>query len=129
MSNEPVEIAVAVVEWDGHVLVGLRGADVVLAGKSEFRGGKGQARETPAGAARRECREETGLDVIILRPLDIVTHAYDHGTLRIHFFAAEPTEPTMSPRAPFRWTPRSALATHTFPAANQALVARLLRGE
>ena len=59
------QIAVAVVEHDGRFLVGLRPAGKPLAGFSEFPGGKVHSGETPAEAAERECREETGLSVVV----------------------------------------------------------------
>ncbi len=57
----PVRVAVAVVESDGHVLVGVRGNGQSLSGLNEFPGGKCLFDETTRAAAVRECREETGL--------------------------------------------------------------------
>src|SRR5437764_2006476 len=59
----PTPIAVAVVEKDGHFLVGQRPEGVSLAGLWEFPGGKIEPGESPEAAAVRECLEETGVDV------------------------------------------------------------------
>ncbi len=61
-----VEIAIAVVERDGQFLIGLRPEGESLAGYWEFPGGKLDPGEQAADAARRECLEETGLEVRIV---------------------------------------------------------------
>ncbi|MDP6469251.1 MAG: NUDIX domain-containing protein, partial [Pirellulaceae bacterium] len=63
MCDEPTLIAIAVVEHNGRFLVGMRPVETVLAGFSEFPGGKVEPNEVPAQAAVRECLEETGLEV------------------------------------------------------------------
>src|SRR4051812_46830278 len=60
-------VAIAVVEHDGKSLVGERPAGVALAGFAEFPGGKVEPGESPEAAAVRECIEESGLQVEIVR--------------------------------------------------------------
>jgi 8-oxo-dGTP diphosphatase len=122
----PTQIAVAVIERDGHFLVGLRPPGVPLAGFWEFPGGKIQADETPAAAAIRECREETGLSIELLGAYPEVVHRYDHDRLRLFFFAARCVSEPAEPHAPFVWLPRAKLRDLAFPPANAALVAYLL---
>ena len=118
----------AVVEHGGQFLVGLRPAGKPLAGLSEFPGGKVHSGETPAEAAERECREETGLNIVVGDPYPIVEHDYPHGRLTLHFFrcAAEPIGDAI-PNQPFRWVGREELARLGFPEANRALLEALQR--
>ncbi len=121
-------VAVAVVEYQGAVLVGRRAAGQTLAGFWEFPGGKVRAGEEPAAAAARECREETGLAICNLRLLRQVEHRYAHAPVRIHFFAAEPEDPLVRPHEPFAWVPIPSLSAYAFPPANREVIADLLRG-
>jgi 8-oxo-dGTP diphosphatase len=124
-STMPTRIAVAVVENEGRILIGLRPADVVLAGLWEFPGGKVEPAETPAAAAARECLEETGLAVTVLDEYETVDQQYAHGDVELHFFRCRLKSPGHSPAARFRWVPATELPRYNFPAANAAIVARL----
>ncbi len=123
---KPTQIAVAVVEHDGQFLVGLRPPGVPLAGYWEFPGGKVHADETPAVAAVRECREETGLSIELCGEYPDVVHQYDHDRLRLFFFAARCVSAHVEPQTPFLWLPRANFGQLTFPPANAALVSYLL---
>jgi mutator protein MutT len=125
--NPQAHIAVAVVEHRGRYLVGLREGDVPLSGYSEFPGGKVRPGESPAEAAARECREETGIDVEIEKPFPPVRHRYDHGELHIDFFACRPRDPDRVPEAPFRWILAAELDALRFPEANREILAALAR--
>lgn len=123
-----MEIAVAVVEREGRYLIGLRPAGAELAGYWEFPGGKVRAGESPADAAMRECREETGLAVRVIGNYATVEHDYPHGRLRLHFFACRPSDGgTLSQELPerFRWVTSAKLGGYRFPPANE-VVLRLL---
>jgi len=126
-------IAVAVVEYEGRFLVGVRPPGRPLAGLSEFPGGKVLFGETAADAAARECREETGLIVAVGEPYSVVEHDYPHGRLVLHFFRCTLAGETGSsdaahakPLPPFRWVGREELARLDFPEANRALLANLV---
>jgi mutator protein MutT len=123
---EPTRIAVAVVERAGQFLVGVRPPGVPLAGYWEFPGGKVLAEESPADAAIRECREETGLEIELCGEYSQVVHRYDHDRLRLFFFAARCQANSAPPRAPFSWVPRAELDPRRFPPANTRLIAHLL---
>ena len=120
-------IAAAIVEHHGAVLIGQRGAGRALAGLWEFPGGKVEPGEEPAAAARRECLEETGVAIRILRPAREVFYRYPHAQVRIQFFDAEPEGPSTRPQEPFVWVPISALSAYEFPPANAEMIADLLR--
>ncbi len=121
------EIAVAVVRRGDTVLIGPRPEGVPLAGFWEFPGGKLLPDELPADAAVRECLEETGLPIRVTRTNSVVDHPYEHGTLRLHFVDAVPTEPKSPPRSPFRWVPIADLDDYRFPPANISVLEALKR--
>jgi 8-oxo-dGTP diphosphatase len=125
--KQPTEtvVAIALVRSGDSFLVGKRGHAGPLPGCDEFPGGKCQAGETPEECVIRECREETGLDIIIIRRRSEVSHDYPHGRLRLVFFDCT-TDDQRDPRRPFHWVPRAELAKLHFPEANQDILASLL---
>ncbi|WP_437222911.1 (deoxy)nucleoside triphosphate pyrophosphohydrolase [Planctomicrobium sp. SH661] len=125
-SRVALRIGVAIVEHSGCVLVGVRDAETVLAGKHEFPGGKCLEGETPAACALRECFEETGLRVEVVELINHVQHRYEHGSLDLSFFLCRPAEPPSQPAGNFRWTPISELAHLNFPEGNRIAVQKLL---
>lgn len=121
------QIAVAVVQHGGRFLVGRRPAGAALAGRSEFPGGKVCGTEAASAAAIRECREETGLGVDVVRRIASVDHRYWHGHVRLEFFLCRPRDPTVVPRRPFRWVEAADLLDCDFPDANRDVVRQLAR--
>ncbi len=119
-----LEIAVAVVERDGEVLIGLRPDGAPLGGYWEFPGGKVADGETPEDAARRECWEETGVAVKITGRYPGTTHDYPHASVRLNFLAAEPINEQRLPER-FRWVRRDELDNYKFPPANATLLEQL----
>ena len=128
MENPPTEIAIAIVESQGRFLVGVRAADAVLAGYDEFPGGKVRSGESSAQAARRECLEETGLDVVVDEPvLPPIEHEYAHGPVRLYFFRCRLQQDSDGrPQPPFRWLTATELAEARFPEANRTVIHALL---
>ena len=122
-----VDIAVAVVEREGHFLIGLRPAGGTLAGLWEFPGGQVEPGETPEAAAVRECLEETGFSIRITGHYPRVEHDYEHALVCLHFFAGAVIEPRSPLPARFRWVSRVELAHYPFPPANAGLLDLLCR--
>ena len=120
-------IGIAVVEWSGRFLVGVRGDDGPLPGHAEFPGGKCHPGETPRDAACRECREEAGLEVTPVRLLRNHMWTYAHGIVDLHFWICRPTDPQAitENHQGFRWHSVAALQTLNFPEANREVVATL----
>src|SRR4051794_17849160 len=85
-----VRVGLALVRRRGRFLVRRRPAGTPLAGCWEFPGGKCEPGESPESAARRECLEETGLEVRIGPLRETICHTYPHGRVELWFFDAEP---------------------------------------
>lgn len=124
MPETPTQIGIAVVEHRGKYLVGQRRDSEPLAGYAEFPGGKCQPGETTGLCARRECLEETALEVQAIDLLMRRKYTYPYGTVDLHFWLCRP-----SPRAEigeshkgYRWVPAAELASLKFPEANQPLI-------
>ncbi len=120
-------IGIAVVEYQGSYLIGIRPPGASLAGFAEFPGGKCEPGEEPSVAAARECLEETGLPIEVRQLLTRRRYDYAYGTVDLHFFLCQPTE---SPESHtdlhgFRWEKVTALRALNFPDANVPVVEML----
>ena len=128
MRDAPVPIAIAVVQHDGLFLVGRRQSGQVLAGMHEFPGGKIKPGETNEQAATRECLEETGIEVRVVKHLMSHVHSYEHGAVKLAFFLCRPNGAPADPKLPFQWLTREQLNACEFPAGNSPLIDALARG-
>lgn len=124
MAEHPVQIGIAVVEHRGRYLVGIRGEGAELAGCAEFPGGKCAQGETSGLCARRECLEETGLEVQAVELLMRRTFTYPHGTFDLHFWLCHPSARSQvaDTHQRFRWVPAAELRSLKFPEANEPLL-------
>jgi 8-oxo-dGTP diphosphatase len=122
-------IGIAIVEHNRHYLVGIRGPDVPLAGYAEFPGGKCLADETAVNCAVRECREESGLNVIAVRLLDQREFDYPHGRVDLSFILCQPANllDVRDHHLQFRWVSVGDLPSLKFPEANEAVVNLLIK--
>ena len=122
----------AALVWRGpRLLIARRPAQGLLGGLWEFPGGKVETGEIPSEAARREVREELGIDVEILGEADTTRHAYSHFQITLHLFHARWVEgelPSSENGSPL-WILPEELGRYAFPAANQAVIQRLVLGE
>jgi A/G-specific adenine glycosylase len=125
------DVAAALVWREGRLLISRRPPEGLLGGLWEFPGGKVEPDETPEAAARRELREEAGIEVEVLARADTVEHAYSHFRITLHLFHAS----WVSGEAPVGddgspvWVLPEELSGYAFPAANQAIIRCLVRGE
>jgi A/G-specific adenine glycosylase len=125
------DIAVAVVERGGRILIAQRRAEGLLGGLWELPGGKVRANETLAAGVRREVAEELGIRVRVLDEMATVRHAYSHFRITMHAFRCR----YVSGRAraigceAFRWIHPRDLDDYAFPAANLKLFSAIGLGK
>lgn len=124
---DPVEIAAAVLEDHGRLLIALRRDDAVMGGYWEFPGGKRRHGETLIACLHREVDEEIGVAIHVGDVIERVSHHYPHGLVDITFFrgVVSSGSPTARGCAEVRWVSPSELVQYRFPPANQALIRRL----
>jgi 8-oxo-dGTP diphosphatase len=125
----PIPVGVAVVEHLGRYLVGTRPNTGPLPGFAEFPGGKCRVDESTGVCACRECREETGLEVLAVDLLMRRTFSYPHGTFDLHFWLCRPTARATikESHGSYRWVPAEKLRMLAFPEANGPLIEMLAR--
>ncbi len=131
-------VAIAVVEHEDQFLVGRRATNVPLGGFWEFPGGKLEEDEAPQQAAERECLEETGISVIATHCLAINLQQYDHGQIKLYFYACRLRildhlqdsgldSPSSTPVSPYKWVSRHELASLEFPVGNKPVLELLVK--
>ena len=79
---------VALIDWQGKVLISLRTENKTLPNFWEFPGGKIKTNESPDDAIVREIKEELSLDINqkSLKPLSFNTYTYDEFHAIIFFY-------------------------------------------
>ena len=123
----PIVVLAAVVERDGRFLVTRRLDHEHLPGLWEFPGGKCEAGEAHEACLARELMEELGVRATIGDEIIVIEHAYPDRTVRLHFRRADIAgEPQALLGQQMQWVARDALETLEFPAADRALIDRLI---
>lgn len=122
-----IEVAAAVIERRGKILLTRRHARQHLAGHWEFPGGKRRAGESWKRCLARELREELGIEVAVGRRIFSTFHRYPDRAVRILFYACAIARGQPRPREgqPLRWVGRDSLRRLRLPAADAGLVALL----
>ncbi len=126
-----IEVSAGLVFRSGKLLITQRHADAHLGGLWEFPGGKREAGETFEQCLARELCEELGVDVVVGKLFDSVTHAYPERTVLLKFFLCLlPTgEPQAIDCAAVKWVNREELIAHDFPGADAGLLTKLVGDE
>jgi 8-oxo-dGTP diphosphatase len=119
------DIALAIPVRDDRLLVRRRGEGLHLAGYWEFPGGKVGGGEDPPSAARRELREETGLDADVLEPLDVFSHEYPDRTLRFHVFVVPVPGELVDAPGDWTWKSLADVRALRMPEANEPILRAL----
>jgi mutator protein MutT len=130
-SVEPMkhlEAAIAIITRGEKVLVCQRRNDDKFGGLWEFPGGKVEAGETVEDCLHREVREELGIAVRIVKSFPPVDHQYPHAFIRLHPFHCQWESGVVQHLAcqDSRWIDPQNLTDHTFPPANDGLVAEVI---
>ena len=120
MSGAAIDVAAAVIERDGRILLSRRPDAAHQGGKWEFPGGKLEAGETAEQALKRELEEELGITPTRFRPLITIAHDYPDKSVVLHVFRVTDWAGTPQGREgqAIRQVAKSELAALTFPDAN-----------
>ena len=130
-ARKVVDVAIALVfDAGGQLLICKRKADAVLGGLWEFPGGKCNRGETPQECALREVREETSLEVAVVRSLSTIEHEYPHAHVRLHPFVCRHVSGVLQllQVAEGKWVSPAVLGAYQFPAANGPLIVQASKG-
>lgn len=112
-------------EWGPQVLVARRLDTASHApGMREFPGGKIEAGETPIECAAREILEETGLQVLVGAPYEVIRWAYPEREIEMHAFdcAVLQGEARAIESKEIAWLRVHELRASEFPRANRELI-------
>jgi len=123
----PTRVGIGLIRRGARFLIRRRPEGSAMAGRWEFPGGKCEPGESPEDAARRECREETGVDVILTGLRRVAEHRYPHGHIELSYYDGSTREPAAEPAAGtgFRWVAAAELPGLRFPEANGPVLAAL----
>jgi A/G-specific adenine glycosylase len=94
-----------------------------LGGLWEFPGGKSQEGEMPEETLLRECKEELGTEIEIIKKLTVVRHAYSHFKIVMSVFICRLKVGEAQPTGglAFRWITIDELDDYPFPGANHKI--------
>ena len=99
-----IDVTAAVIRSDGRVLLCRRPEGKNCALLWEFPGGKTEPGERAEDCVVRECREELGVALRVIRRHAEVTYAYPDRTVRITFFVCETEDvPRRKEHAALAW--------------------------
>ena len=123
-----IEVAAAIIRDEhGRYLIIRRRPGTHLAGLWEFPGGKREAGESLPECLRRELDEELGAAFTVEEEMATIPWDYDDRTVVLHFFRCRLEGGTIVARESqgLTWVAPDRLRDYEFPAADDALVARL----
>ena len=83
--TETIVACAVLMDEEGRCLLSSRPQGKVYAGWWEFPGGKLEAMETVEEAAKREIKEELGIDMHDCAPWVTIVFDYPHAKVRLHF--------------------------------------------
>jgi 8-oxo-dGTP diphosphatase len=122
--RKAVEVACALIERGGRVLVAQRGPGQAHAGAWEFPGGKLEPGEDAAAALEREIREELGVEIAVGESLPAAEHDYGAFTVRLMAFvcALRRGEPRPREHAAVRWCTPGEIGALALTAADEPVL-------
>ena len=122
-----MQVAAAVVERGGRVLLAQRPPGKVYAGYWEFPGGKLEPGESPRDALARELREELGIGIRDASPWLVQRFVYAHAHVELHFFRVRSFdgEPAGHDGQAFAWQDPHAIDVAPLLPANTRVLAAL----
>ena len=81
-----MQVACAIIEYDGKILAVQRGEHQSMPLKWEFPGGKIHQGESPEACAVREVSEELNIQIAVARSLSVVSYDYPDFSVTLHPF-------------------------------------------
>ena len=124
-----ITMACGILRKDSKFFIQQRLPDDIWGGLWEFPGGRLEEGESPAQAAIREIREETGWQVNDLVPLTTVIHHYTRYRVTLHGFLCSlprsSAEPVLTAASQHAWVSLDQLPDYPFPAGHRQLVTTL----
>lgn len=84
--KKAMQVACAIIEYNGKILAVQRGERQSLPLKWEFPGGKIHQGESPEMCVVREVSEELNIHIAVIRPLSLVSHDYPDFSVTLHPF-------------------------------------------
>lgn len=121
---DAVEVAIAIIIWEGQVLIARRKKEAYLGDLWEFPGGEQRKGERMEDCLLREVKEELDIDVHIVKLLCQTRHPYPERTVRLHaylcYLASGIPKPLASQEV--RWVSLETLSSFSFPEANQPIL-------
>jgi 8-oxo-dGTP diphosphatase len=123
-----LEVAAAVIERSGRILVTRRDPAKHMGGLWEFPGGKREPGESIEACLHRELDEELGIRVHVGVRAAIVPWVYPERRVLLHFFRCRIAGGRIRPREgqDYRWVTRRELAALPMPPADAEIVAALV---
>jgi len=120
-------IAVGVVYKNDRMLITRRKPEGLLGGLWEYPGGKVKEHENPEKACIREIKEEVNLDVIVVRHISQVKHAFTHFKILMDVFLCRYVAGEVKLNGPvdFRWITLQEINQYPFPKANHKFIPTL----
>lgn len=127
-----LQVAVGIIRnQQNEIFLTQRSANVPMANKWEFPGGKLEQGESAEQALHRELLEETG--IIVTSAFKLIETSYKQSELNVNlvFFLVKEWdgEPWGKEGQPCRWVDQQKLVAEEFPVANQEIVKLLLQGQ
>lgn len=125
--NPPIEVAAAIIEHEGRILIAQRPPGGHLPLLWEFPGGKREPGETLEQCLGREIAEEVGIEVLVRDKVQEIEHHYPEKTVRLTFYRCDwlRGEPRPLGCHDLRWVTRSELTHYDFPGADRKILSWL----
>ena len=123
----PLDVAVAVIQQDGRLLIAQRLPNDSFGGFWEFPGGKLAPGETMENGLAQEILEELGVRVEVGTRRMVIEHRYPVRVIRLHCYECRLVEgePRAIECAAWRWVGPAELDQFEFPPASKPLIQNL----
>lgn len=125
-----LQIAVGIIRnKQNEIFITQRAADVHMANKLEFPGGKIEAGETPEQALIRELQEEVGITPVNATLFEKLEYQFPDRHITLWFWLVEnwKGEPWGKEGQPGEWIAAEVLNVENFPPANEPVIAKLMQ--